>query len=443
MGDTNNAEMAETQNPRDVFADLFTETYPNIAWTIRRSPPYPKTFEPSKAYLTLIDYTNEFLNNIEAGLQCMYNTNTANEKANENLSALIASQTGTINSQAETITVLKQSTPTTTVVTQQKKRRSKDPPIFSGKGTPLERQANFETWHIKIKGVFDRDWDYFDTVQSQILYISDMLEDKAYEFIKQGLELMHENPNNTSAWKWPTKEDMLKDLTAHYEVLDTTQVAKNKLDHFPQGERNYWSWKGELNELMVRAKKTDEQKVDLLRKFISPKMEDLVLGLAHEINDNDYTGWSKQMDVFAKNLANHAHRANLKKNANHRLPAQAPAPMSTPTPAVTREPIDLDGISDTERKRRFDNRLCLACGLPGHWKDAHDPAKTANPVPMPPRQTTRTNNRGRGDRGVHYGRGDRGAYYGRGGRPPPFNPTAQLLQTMPYMGAQPVNNAQY
>jgi hypothetical protein len=72
---------------------------------------------------------------------------------------------------------------------------------------------------------------------------------------------------------------------------------------------------------MVRAKKTDEQKVDLLQKFISPKMEDLVLGLAHEINDNDYTGWSKQMDVFAKNLANYAHRANLKKNANHRLPA--------------------------------------------------------------------------------------------------------------------------
>jgi len=110
---------------------------------------------------------------------------------------------------------------------------SKDPPIFSGKGTLLERQANFETWHIKIKGVFDCDQDYFNTVQSQILYILDMLEGKAYEFIKQGLELMHENPNNISMWKWPTKEDMLKELTAHYKVLDTTQVVKNKLDHFP------------------------------------------------------------------------------------------------------------------------------------------------------------------------------------------------------------------
>jgi len=60
-----------------------------------------------------------------------------------------------------------------------------------------------------------------------------MLEDKAYKFIKQGLELIYKNPNNTSVWKWPTKEDMLKDLTAYYKVLNITQVIKNKLNHFP------------------------------------------------------------------------------------------------------------------------------------------------------------------------------------------------------------------
>ena len=50
-------------------------------------------------------------------------------------------------------------------------------------------------------------------------------------------------------------------------------------------------------------------------------MEELVLGLAYKINNSDYIGWSKQIDVFAKNLANYVHQANLKKNANHRLPA--------------------------------------------------------------------------------------------------------------------------
>jgi len=72
------------------------------------------------------------------------------------------------------------------------------------------------------------------------------------------------------------------------------------------------------------------------------------------------------MDVFAKNLTNYTHQANLKKNANHHLPTQAPAPMSTLTLAVTGEPIDLNRISDTERKRHVNNRLCLAYSLPGH-----------------------------------------------------------------------------
>ena len=116
---------------------------------------------------------------------------------------------------------------------------------------------------------------------------------------------MYENLDNISIQKWPTKEDMLKDLAAYYEVLNITQVAKNKLNYFPQGERNYWSQKGELNKLIVRARKIDEQKVDLLWKFISLKIEELVLRLAYKINDSDYIGWSKQMDIFTKNFANY------------------------------------------------------------------------------------------------------------------------------------------
>ena len=98
---------------------------------------------------------------------------------------------------------------------------------------------------------------------------------------------------------------MLKDLTAYYKVLNITQVVKNKLNYFPQGKRNYQSWKGELDKLIVYARKIDEQKVDLLQKFISPKIEELVLRLAYKINNSDYIGQSKQMDVFTKNLVNY------------------------------------------------------------------------------------------------------------------------------------------
>ena len=60
-----------------------------------------------------------------------------------------------------------------------------------------------------------------------------MLEGKAYKFIKQGLEFMYENPNNIFMWKWPTKEDMLKELAIYYKVLNKTKVAKNKFNYFP------------------------------------------------------------------------------------------------------------------------------------------------------------------------------------------------------------------
>jgi hypothetical protein len=417
-----------SQNPRDVLADLFAQTHPSVAWAIRRSPTYHRLFDANKAHAVLTDHTSDFLSNIESGIKQLDEINTGYEATIQNLNALIASQ-------AETISLLRTAASTTAMTPAQKKRKSKDPPAFAGKGTPTERQAEFETWHVKVRGVFDRDWDYFDTPKSRILHISDLLEGKAYDYIKQGLTAMLENPNDVSRWVWSTHEEMLAYLVNHYEIIDKSQVAKNKLDNLPQGDRSYWSWKGELDELMNIARKTNEQKVDLLRKFISPKMKDLALTLHHEIGSDDYAGWSRQMDIFAKNLANHAHLASLEKR-NHRPPAQAPAASPTVAPVVTGDPMDLDRISDTERKRRVENKLCLACGQSGHWKDAHDPARTANPIPIPVRQTASHPNRGN-PRG-------RGIHYGRGGWTSPHNPNParQLSQVMPYMGAQPFNNVQ-
>jgi len=38
------------------------------------------------------------------------------------------------------------------------------------------------------------------------------------------------------------------------------------------------------------------------------------------------------------------------------------------------------------RRHRMDNRLCMACGQPGYWKDAYNPRMNPNPLPMPLRQ---------------------------------------------------------
>ena len=219
--------------------------------------------------------------------------------------------------------------------------------------------------------------------------MSDMLTDKAFDYVKHGLDMLRLNPSDPSKWIFSDQESMMEHMRKHYKTIDTTQVAKNKLDTLTQGECNYWSWKVELDELMIKANKTEEQKVDLLKKNVSHKIRDLVLTLSHKLGDADYNGWSEQMDVFAHNLQNHTHQAKLNNTSNYH-PSNNNNITPAPTPAG--DPMDLDatqlgGLPDKVWKHCMDNKLCLACGQPGHWKDAHDPKKNANPLPMPPHET--------------------------------------------------------
>lgn len=445
-------------NTRDILADRFQATHPNVAWAIRQSPTmYPSSFPAQEAYQHLSQHTPDFLNSIEGGLSNLYDDNhtlraqvTSLETQVTKLETRIAvleplntGQANTIAFQTDTTTALKlliDSDRNTTLTSPHKrKRQSTDPEKFSGKGAPPERQQEFETWITKIRGVFARDSDYFDSNQSQILYITDMLSGKAYDYIKDGIDKMLNNQDNTIHWQWTDRESLLEHLSSHYVILDTTQTSKNKLDNFPQGDRNYWSWKAELDEHMTRAKKTNEQKVDLLRKWISTKMKDLVEGLPEEIPNNAYDKWSKQMDTFAKNIANRAHQTSLEKRFLSLAPSQNNSQRlnqgsSVVDQAPMGEPMDLDRLSDRERQHRVENKLCLACGQSGHWKDAHDPTKTENPIPMPPRQPRQNHTQNPFDNNRGYNRG-RGRYPDRG-RGSPHNPNTQTYQTTPYIGGR-------
>ena len=62
---------------------------------------------------------------------------------------------------------------------------------------------------------------------------------------------------------------------------------------------------------MIKANKTKEQKVDLLKKNISLKIKDLAFTLSCKINNANYKGQSKQMDVFTYNLQNYTHYTKL------------------------------------------------------------------------------------------------------------------------------------
>jgi len=64
----------------------------------------------------------------------------------------------------------------------------------------------------------------------EILYISDMLTDKAYDYVKYGLNILYIYLNNLSKWTFSNQESMLVYIRKHYKTINITQAAKNKLD---------------------------------------------------------------------------------------------------------------------------------------------------------------------------------------------------------------------
>jgi len=64
----------------------------------------------------------------------------------------------------------------------------------------------------------------------EVLYMLHILTDKAYNYIKHGLNMLHIHPNNLSKWAFSNRESMFAYIKKHYKTIDITQAAKNKLD---------------------------------------------------------------------------------------------------------------------------------------------------------------------------------------------------------------------
>ena len=95
---------------------------------------------------------------------------------------------------------------------RERKHKAKDPIPFDGKGSLTERQEKFEIWETKIQGVFKRDAECFKTPMDEILYMSDMLTDKAFDYVKHGLDMLHLNPSDPSKWIFSDWESMMEHM---------------------------------------------------------------------------------------------------------------------------------------------------------------------------------------------------------------------------------------
>jgi hypothetical protein len=136
----------------------------------------------------------------------------------------------------------------------------------------------------------------------------------------------------------------------------------------------------------------------------------------------DYAAWSDFVGKLARNLVDQKHLEKMQ-----------------PQNTQAADPMDLDRIdhniariSQEERDYRFLNKLCLACGQPGHYSGAH---RGPNALPMPPRaafpnpRDSRTNRGGRG--------GGRGGYDRNASYQQPYRPRSPAQQHLGPQFSQP------
>ncbi|KAM7208987.1 hypothetical protein V8F06_014908, partial [Rhypophila decipiens] len=147
------------------------------------------------------------------------------------------------------------------------RRKTTDPDKFSADQTTAEkRQSAYESWSVQIDAILLQDTNYFPTNRDKIIHICSRLGGTAFEHVKEGLKTIIEHPNDDTKWTWNTVKHLRKILDSRYILIDPSQTARNKLDKCWQRGREYQNWKSEVDDLMTRAKITDEQKVDFLTK---------------------------------------------------------------------------------------------------------------------------------------------------------------------------------
>lgn len=142
------------------------------------------------------------------------------------------------------------------------RRKTKDPdPLFSGNQDKAEkRQAAFETWAAHIDNVLLQDGGFFGSDRARILRVASCLTGKAHTNIQSGLKSIYDNPDDPSQWAWKTVADLRKELNMRYVLVDSAQIAKNRLDRFFQHTRDFQGWKADLDDLMGQAGLINEQR---------------------------------------------------------------------------------------------------------------------------------------------------------------------------------------
>lgn len=306
------------------------------------------------------------------------------------------------------------------------RRSTRDPDKFDGHEKDVaKRQEEYTTWRTRIALNFAEDSAYFSSEHMKILNILRCLGGDVYNLNQDLLDQVHAHPNDPSKWKYSTAKGLIEQLNKQYETMDLAHEATLKFDKLEQGNRPFQNFLAAFLALSTRCKKTEEQKVEALKRKVSPHIAEMIRTLAAPPKRDDFHAWANQCQTFYNNQTEHEHYLGGKKQphqyslsrrhgdnggnagANRTLPVRPVLTTTTatamPNPDNAGEPMQLDAMKVYEREQCFAEGRCFYCKEIGHTAYNCEKKKAADE-----RRAL-----------VGSGRGSRGGYptsRGRGGR---------------------------
>src|SRR5438034_3790707 len=93
-------------------------------------------------------------------------------------------------------------------------------------------------------------------------------------------------------WLYQTSTEFLAALDKQYTTLDLAHAAGIMFDKLHQANRPFQNFLAEFNTLAKKCRKTDEQKVEALKKKVSEEIASKIAGDSNPPPRDDFASWS-------------------------------------------------------------------------------------------------------------------------------------------------------
>lgn len=248
------------------------------------------------------------------------------------------------------------------------------PTPFSGDtANKAERTREYQAWRNGVRGFWLNRAKHFRSERAKLIYLSSVLRGSAFQGVAEGLTKITKFPDDQTRWDWKAAEDVITELDKKYDTYDLQAAALDEWNKLEMAGdfADFNDFIAKFIDLTTTLKYNDETRVTYFEQKITRKLRDAIYGEPTLPGQSDFDGWVAQGRKYWHRQQRSANIAKTNKTNSGSI--QGNSNGGGRKPEAADDPMDLDAmklaiakIPQEERDRRFQQGLCINCGLPGH-----------------------------------------------------------------------------